>query len=127
MLEQSSAPPRVAVGHALTTPGCCCCRCCCCAPAPCVRAQGTPFADDTAEAHAVPQSGDYHYRANAGAEKHLNDPVAVAALQAAVKVRGACVALRLLLRRLLRLLLRLLLCRVLCLVLSCVLALRARV
>jgi hypothetical protein len=48
--------------------------------------QGTAFADDTAEAHAVPHAGDYHFRANPGAEKHLNDPAAVAALQAAVQV-----------------------------------------
>jgi hypothetical protein len=35
----------------------------------------------------VPHPGDYHFRSNAGAEKHLNDPAAIAALQAAVQVR----------------------------------------
>lgn len=50
--------------------------------------QGKAFAEDSAEAHAVPHSGDYVFRSNAGAEKHLNDPVAIAALQAAVQVRG---------------------------------------
>lgn len=49
--------------------------------------QGVAFADDTAEAHAVPHAGDYHFRANPGAEKHLNDPAAIAALQAAAQVR----------------------------------------
>jgi hypothetical protein len=52
--------------------------------------QGTAFADDTAEAHAVPNAGDYHFRANPGAEKHLNDPAAIAALQAAVQVGAHC-------------------------------------
>jgi hypothetical protein len=55
--------------------------------------QGTAFADDTAEAHAVPHGGDYHFRANPGAEKHLNDPAAVAALQAAAQVSTLCLAL----------------------------------
>jgi hypothetical protein len=49
--------------------------------------QGKAFAEDSAEAHAVPHAGDYHFRSNAGAEKHLNDPAAIAALQAAVQVR----------------------------------------
>lgn len=65
--------------------------------------QGTAFADDTAEAHAVPHAGDYHFRANPGAERHLNDPAAIAALQAATQVgaralpecvRFACVLCR---------------------------------
>ncbi|KAF6263375.1 hypothetical protein COO60DRAFT_459133 [Scenedesmus sp. NREL 46B-D3] len=47
--------------------------------------KGKAFADDSAEAHAVPHAGDYHFRSNAGAEKHLNDPVAIAKLQAAVQ------------------------------------------
>lgn len=52
--------------------------------------QGTAFADTTAEAHAVPHAGNYHFRANPEAEKHLNDPAAIAALQAAVQVRVLC-------------------------------------
>jgi len=49
--------------------------------------QGKAFSDDSPEAHAVPHAGDYHFRANPGAEKHLNDPAAIAALQAAAQVR----------------------------------------
>lgn len=56
--------------------------CLCCV----VYVQGSVFADETAEAHAVPYAGDYHFRANQGAEKHLNDPAAIAALQAATQV-----------------------------------------
>lgn len=48
--------------------------------------KGKAFADDTAEAHAVPHAGDYHFRANPESEKHLNDPAAIAALQAAAQV-----------------------------------------
>jgi hypothetical protein len=48
--------------------------------------QGKAFSDDSAEAHAIPHAGDYHFRANPEAEKHLNDPAAIAALQAAVQV-----------------------------------------
>lgn len=47
--------------------------------------QGKAFAEDSAEAHAVPHPGDYHFRATPGAEKHLNDPAAIAALQAAAQ------------------------------------------
>ncbi|WIA23003.1 hypothetical protein OEZ85_001356 [Tetradesmus obliquus] len=50
-----------------------------------VAYKGKAFAEDSAEAHAVPHTGDYVFRSNAGAEKHLNDPVAIAALQAAVQ------------------------------------------
>jgi hypothetical protein len=53
----------------------------------CCSLQGKAFAEDSAEAHAVPHAGDYHFRSNAEAEKHLNDPAAIAALQAAVQVR----------------------------------------
>ncbi|KAL6762553.1 hypothetical protein V8C86DRAFT_1824990 [Haematococcus lacustris] len=40
-------------------------------------------AEGTAEAHAISDPGDYMYRAGQGAEKHLNDPDAIAKLQAA--------------------------------------------
>jgi len=43
------------------------------------------FADDSAEAKALPNPGDYHYRAGIDAEKHLNDPEAIAKLQAAAQ------------------------------------------
>eukprot|EP00775_Hariotina_reticulata_P011473 gene11473-11617_t len=46
---------------------------------------GKAFSDDSAEAHAIPQAGDYHFRANPNSEKHLNDPAAIAALQAAAQ------------------------------------------
>lgn len=44
-------------------------------------------AENAADAHAIPHPGDYHYRAGADAEKHLNDPEAIAKLQAAAQVR----------------------------------------
>eukprot|EP00879_Flechtneria_rotunda_P003043 GHRR01003263.1.p1 GENE.GHRR01003263.1~~GHRR01003263.1.p1 ORF type:complete len:2008 (+),score=728.67 GHRR01003263.1:1512-7535(+) len=47
--------------------------------------KGIAFAEDSAEAHAVPHAGEYHFRADPGAEKHLNDPAAIAALQAAAQ------------------------------------------
>ncbi|MEW5317426.1 MAG: hypothetical protein WDW38_008722 [Sanguina aurantia] len=37
----------------------------------------------SAEAKAVPDSGDYNYRSSDGSELHMNDPAAIAALQAA--------------------------------------------
>lgn len=43
------------------------------------------MAPDTADSVAVPHPGDYHYRANADSEKHLNDPEAIAKLQAAAQ------------------------------------------
>jgi len=42
-------------------------------------------AEESADAHAIPHPGDYHYRANADAEAHLNDPEAIAKLQAAAQ------------------------------------------
>ncbi|KAF5841354.1 hypothetical protein DUNSADRAFT_13222 [Dunaliella salina] len=41
------------------------------------------LAEDTADAHAIPHPGEYHYRAGKDAELHLNDPEAMATLQAA--------------------------------------------
>lgn len=43
------------------------------------------FADDTADARAVPHPGDYHYRGGSGTETHMNEPVAVAKLQEAAR------------------------------------------
>ncbi|KAF8066383.1 Glutamate synthase [NADH] [Scenedesmus sp. PABB004] len=51
--------------------------------------KGTTFSDDSAEAHAVPNPGDYAFRAAPGSERHLNDPAAIAALQAAVQENDA--------------------------------------
>lgn len=48
--------------------------------------QDKDFDSDAVEATAIPHAGDYHYRSNAGAEKHLNDPAAIAALQEAAQV-----------------------------------------
>lgn len=45
----------------------------------------TMQAKDAADATAVPNPGDYHYRAGPDAEKHLNDPEAIAKLQAATQ------------------------------------------
>eukprot|EP00877_Chromochloris_zofingiensis_P004027 jgi/Chrzof1/13625/Cz08g04180.t1 len=47
--------------------------------------QDKDFDSDAVEATAIPHAGDYHYRSNAGAEKHLNDPAAIAALQEAAQ------------------------------------------
>ncbi|KIZ04404.1 glutamate synthase (NADPH/NADH) [Monoraphidium neglectum] len=44
---------------------------------------GIDFADDSLEAKTLPHSGDYHFRAAPGSEVHMNDPAAIAALQAA--------------------------------------------
>jgi glutamate synthase (NADPH/NADH) len=41
----------------------------------------------SAESRAVPHAGEYHYRSAAGSEAHLNDPQAMAKLQAAAQVR----------------------------------------
>ena len=45
--------------------------------------QGHEFSDDRLEARTLPHSGDYHFRAAPGSEVHMNDPAAIAALQAA--------------------------------------------
>lgn len=47
--------------------------------------QDTPFNADSAEARSLPNPGEYAFRANAGSEKHMNDPAAIAALQAAAQ------------------------------------------
>jgi hypothetical protein len=90
-----SAAAAVCCCCLLSAAAACCCLllpagACCCLLLLLPSPQGTAFADDTAEAHAVPNAGDYHYRANPGAEKHLNDPAAIAALQAAVQVGAYC-------------------------------------
>jgi len=46
-------------------------------------AYGGPAPNGSADALALPNPGDYHYRAGPGAEKHMNDPEALAKLQAA--------------------------------------------
>ncbi|GBG74307.1 hypothetical protein CBR_g18718 [Chara braunii] len=49
--------------------------------------QAFPIAEPpkgSAEAKALPNPGDYHYRANQGSEVHLNDPTAIAKLREAV-------------------------------------------
>lgn len=43
----------------------------------------TNFADGTAEAHEVPNPGDYSYRGGSKSEKHMNDPTAIAMLREA--------------------------------------------
>ena len=48
------------------------------------------FADDTADARAVPHPGDYHYRGGSGTETHMNEPVAVAKLQEAARQGNRC-------------------------------------
>ena len=52
-------------------------------PPPRSTPQGHDFADDQMGAKALPHSGDYHFRAAPGSEMHMNDPAAIAALQAA--------------------------------------------
>lgn len=49
---------------------------------------GKEFPEDSAEAHAVPNPGDYAFRSQPGSEKHMNDPVAIALLQEAAQVGG---------------------------------------
>ncbi|CAI7896051.1 unnamed protein product [Closterium sp. NIES-54] len=44
------------------------------------------FAEDSADAIAVPNPGDYHYRK--GGEVHLNDPVAISRLQEAARTNS---------------------------------------
>eukprot|EP00878_Enallax_costatus_P000131 GHUV01000172.1.p1 GENE.GHUV01000172.1~~GHUV01000172.1.p1 ORF type:complete len:2326 (+),score=665.07 GHUV01000172.1:565-6978(+) len=51
--------------------------------------KGSPFSEDSPESHAVPHPGDYHFRSTPGSEKHLNDPAAIAALQAAAQENNA--------------------------------------
>ncbi len=48
----------------------------------------------SAEERAVPHSGEYHYRSAPGSEAHLNDPQAMAKLQAAAQVRRGPLDLR---------------------------------
>jgi len=50
-----------------------------------VAYHGKGFADNTADARAIPHPGDYHYRGGKGTEVHMNDPVAVAKLQEAAR------------------------------------------
>ena len=48
-------------------------------------AYGTKYSDDSVDAKMLPNPGDYHYRGGPDAEKHLNDPEAIAKLQAAAQ------------------------------------------
>lgn len=50
-----------------------------------------PFNPDSAEARALPHPGDFAFRAAPGSEKHMNDPAAIAALQAAAQSNDRCV------------------------------------
>eukprot|EP00245_Coleochaete_scutata_P001682 TRINITY_DN12105_c0_g1_i1.p1 TRINITY_DN12105_c0_g1~~TRINITY_DN12105_c0_g1_i1.p1 ORF type:complete len:2269 (+),score=508.94 TRINITY_DN12105_c0_g1_i1:124-6930(+) len=45
--------------------------------------------EGSADAHALPNPGDYHYRSNEAAEVHLNDPAAIAKLQEAARTNSA--------------------------------------
>ena len=51
--------------------------------------RGLDFADDSLAARALPHGGDYHFRPAAGSEVHMNDPAAIAALQAAASGNDA--------------------------------------
>ncbi|KAG1678741.1 hypothetical protein FOA52_012780 [Chlamydomonas sp. UWO 241] len=52
-------------------------------------AYGNKFPQGTADANALPNPGDYHYRSGPTSEKHMNDPEAIAKLQAAVGTNDA--------------------------------------
>ncbi len=51
----------------------------------CHPLQGTAFHEDSAEARTLPNPGEYAYRSNSGSDAHMNDPVAIAALQEAAQ------------------------------------------